>query len=429
MNPSLTPWSIQAAIAFLAVAVLAATQARAIRGAQRHRIAQLCRNAGHPARYEEILAASETIAFLCASIVVCASVIATLLVARWMAGIFDSLSASGAVSTHFGWLLAVWISLVIAPMLMTRLAGAEIVVNGWPLWRPVVLIVTPLVHLLGRLSGAIGGVFGRRSEGTVDAGQQELRLVVDEAHREGHLGEVTRNMIEGIMDLDQVRVADIMTVRTDMISLPRSMPWEQVLVTVAESGHTRIPVWGRTSDDIIGILHSRELLVALSKPGTQPSADLASLLRPPYFVPESKTVQKLLLEFQRTQTHMAVVTNEFGSVSGIVTIEDALEEIVGEIADEHDEAHADDIQVLSADLCEARARVRIADLNARMGFHLPEEADYETIGGLVFHQSGKIPHNGAEIISHGVTIRVLAATVRHIDKVRIERIPRSDNGP
>ena len=136
------------------------------------------------------------------------------------------------------------------------------------------------------------------------------------------------------------------------------------------------------------------------------------------------SVQKLLREFQRTHTHMAVVTDEFGGVCGLVTIEDALEEIVGEIADEHDEAFSDGVRMVTSDVCEARAAVRIGVINEKMDLSLPEEADFETIGGFVFHQCGRFPEVGERIESHGVALEVLAATGRRIDLVRIERLPR-----
>jgi CBS domain containing-hemolysin-like protein len=154
-----------------------------------------------------------------------------------------------------------------------------------------------------------------------------------------------------------------------------------------------------------------------------PSHDLRSLLRPPYFVPESMSVQKLLRELQRGRTHLAMVTDEFGGVSGLVTIEDALEEIVGEIADEHDEAFSDGMRIVSDTVCEVLGHVRLDTLNKRFGTHLPADADYETLGGFVFHEFGRIPHVGDTLTVHGVALEVLAATRRRIDLVRVERLP------
>jgi CBS domain containing-hemolysin-like protein len=235
----------------------------------------------------------------------------------------------------------------------------------------------------------------------------------------------------GVIGLDEVRVAAIMTSRTAITSLPASTPWDEAVRLAADSGHTRLPVWDRSPDDVIGILHIRDLLRRIAAglaPGVGQPA-LRPLLRPPWFVPESMSVQKLLREFQRGNTHMAVVTDEFGGVSGIVTIEDALEEIVGEIADEHDEAFADGIRMLSDTACEALAHVRIRLVNERLGVALPEEEDFETIGGFVFHEFGRIPQTGETLESQGVRLEVLAATRRRIDLVRVDRLGDASGGP
>ena len=430
---------VESAVLLLLLASMAAVQARAVRGAQRHRVQELCRLRGCPERYDEIVAGSETIAFIAASIVVIAAVVATLLVSHGLArpsadGLAGPSSAVLAieVSALAGWMAVVWLVLVVVPMLVTTFAGPRIVVATWGLWRPVVRLISPAVGLLGRAASGLGRVLGRRgAEAAVERPQDELRLVVNEAHREGRLKDAAREMIQGVMDLDEVRVSQIMTPRTGMISIPLATPWQAAVQMAAESGHTRLPVWDKSPDDVVGILHTRELLTKLAgvlpaastaTPGVEAPHAIGPLLRTPYFVPESMSVQKLLREFQRTHTHMAVVTDEFGGVSGLVTIEDALEEIVGEIADEHDEAFSDGIRMVSPDACESLARVRVADINERMHIALPEETDFETIGGFVFHRCGRIPEVGERIESDGAVIEVLAATRRRIERVRIERV-------
>ena len=219
--------------------------------------------------------------------------------------------------------------LVVVPMLFTKFVGAWFVVATWNIWRPIVSLTAPAVGLLGGLAAGLARLFGRRAVGNEEADRQdELLAVVDEAHREGWLPGATRAMIEGVIDLQDVRVGQIMTPRTDIISIPLATPWEEAIRLVSESAHTRLPVWGRSPEDVVGILHTRELLAKLVEPsanGQAPPHDLKPLLRPPYFVPESMSVQKLLRELQRGRTHLAMVTDEFGGVSGLVTIEDALE--------------------------------------------------------------------------------------------------------
>jgi len=421
---------IESALLLLLLASLAAVQARSVRGAERHRIQDLCRRAGVPAHYDEIVAGSETIAFITASVVVIAAVVATLLAARGLFAVSGGVLAL-EVSAVAGWIAIVWLVLVVVPMLLTKFAGPWIVVTTWRLWRPVVGVLAPVVRALGGLASTLGrSAVGQGSNvATQERPQDELRLVVEEAHREGHIEGTARDMIRGIIGLDEVRVAQIMTPRTQMIAIPLATDWDEAVRMAAESGHTRLPVWDRTSDDVIGILHTRDMLNRLAD-GLAPRSDATTaeprgirpLLRPPWFVPESMSVQTLLLEFQRGKTHMAVVTDEFGGVAGVVTIEDALEEIVGEIADEHDEAFSDGIRSVTSDVCEVLAHVPIGRLNERMGLSLPEEAGYETIAGFVFHQCGRIPEVGEKIRSHGAVIEVLAATRRRIDLIRIERL-------
>lgn len=406
-------------------AMLAAVLARAARGARRHAVQELCRSRGTPELFERIVEASETIAFLAATAVVVVTVAATAAIVR-RTGTSDA-GTAGSVAALAAWTLAAWIALVVVPVAVTRAVGPRVIIAAWPLCRPLVAAVTPFVHAISDVSSRFGRRGRRLADVEAEAIGSELKLVVDEAHREGRLEAGARAMIEGVIDLDEVRVGEIMTPRTAMISLGLATPWDEAVRTVSESGHTRIPVWDRTPDDVIGILHSRELLVELCKPEESRRFELRPLLRPPYFVPESKSVLKLLREFQRTCTHLAVVTDEFGGVSGVVTIEDALEEIVGEIADEHDDAVTDGIRILGNGACEVRAAVRIAELNERMGFALPDETDFETIGGLVFHRIGRIPQAGERIDVDGVAVEVLSATRSRIEWLRVES--RRDGGP
>jgi putative hemolysin len=419
---------VESAAVLLVLASVAAVQARAVRGAERTRIQELCQRRGRGAHFAEILAASETIAFIAASIVVLAAVVATLLAFRWLVAVGEG-SLALEMSAVATWIGVVWLVLVVVPMLLVRFAGPWIVVTAWPLWRPFVSLLAPVVGLLSRVAAAAAAL-GRRAGHAAERPRDELRLVVDEAHREGRLEGAARDMIKGVIGLDEVRVATIMTPRTRMTSIPLATGWQEAVRFAAESGHTRLPVWDRSPDDVVGILHTRDVLTRLAEGFAVPVGGMAPairpLLRPPWFVPESMSVQKLLLEFQRGNTHMAIVTDEFGGVSGIVTIEDALEEIVGEIADEHDEAFTDGIRVASPDVCEVLAHVRLAAVNDKLGVELPEEEDFETIGGFVFHQFGRIPAVGERIESHGVRLEVLAATRRRIDLVRVERIAAVD---
>ena len=413
---------MQTAIFLLLIASLAALQSRAIRGAKRHQLQDICHQQGLPDVYDELVRASEGVAFFAATVVVLAAVAATF-------------SISKLLTTSFSaglWAGLCWIMLVIVPMTLTRFAGVWIVVTTWWLWRPLIRLITPVLRAITKAVEAIQWVLYRsKNLATADESQEEIRLAMDEAHREGHLDEEAREMIEGVMELEDAQVSEIMTPRTQVIGIPLNSTWKDSVKAALESGYSRLPVWKSSPDDIVGVLHLREILAELAqhqdascKPKrTDPY--LSDLLRPPYFIPETMSVQSLLRDLQHGKSHMAIVTDEFGGVCGIVTIEDALEEIVGEITDEHDETLADGILVESNDACETLANVPIDDLNQRMHFSLPEEADFDTVGGFAFHVFGRIPSEGETIASDGVSLEVLSSSRRRIDRLRITRLPQT----
>ena len=328
---------MQTAIFLLVIASLAALQSRAIRGAKRHQLQDICHQKGLPDVYDELVRASEGVAFFAATVVVLAAVAATF-------------SISKLLTTSFSaglWAGLCWIMLVIVPMTLTRFAGVWIVVTTWWLWRPLIRLITPVLRAITKAVEAIQWVLYRsKNRATADESQEEIRLAMDEAHREGHLDEEAREMIEGVMELEDAQVSEIMTPRTQVIGIPLNSTWKNSVKAALESGYSRLPVWKSSPDDIVGVLHLREILAELaqyqdasSKP-KRTDPNLSDLLRPPYFIPETMSVQSLLRDLQHGKSHMAIVTDEFGGVCGIVTIEDALEEIVGEITDEHDETLA-----------------------------------------------------------------------------------------
>ncbi len=227
-------------------------------------------------------------------------------------------------------------------------------------------------------------------------------------------------MIEGVIQLGDAEVSQVMTPRTYMFSMPASTSLEDAVKFLISSGHTRIPVNEKSRDDIIGILHMKDLLPELLKPPQLRATDVKGFLRPALFVPDTKRLDELLQEFQQTRNHMAMVLDEYGGVSGLVTIEDVLEEIVGEIVDEYDEALVEEIKVVDERTAEVLARARIEDVNAQLGTHLAEEGEFDTIGGFVFSHLGHIPTVGESISVDDVQLTVTDATRRRIERVRVE---------
>lgn len=208
----------------------------------------------------------------------------------------------------------------------------------------------------------------------------------DDDDDQSSLAPQAREMIKGIRNLSQMTVRDILVPRIDAIFVAVETPQTELIDILTECGHSRVPVYQGTIDNVVGVLYVKDLLIYLKN---QESFDLASLVRKPYLIPESKKLDSLLREFQRRHVHIAVVVDEYGGVSGIVSLEDIIEEIVGDIQDEYDNEREDILEIGDGVyLCEAR--VDLEDLREQIGIDLPSE-NVDTLGGFVFELFGKIP--------------------------------------
>ena len=313
------------------------------------------------------------------------------------------------------------------PWAVVRLWAAPFVYYTWPLWQAVSILLAPLLLGARFVDTLLHRLAGRQHEvPNEESFEDEIRTIVTEGHREGLLEEDAREMIEGVIELSDVDVSEIMKPRTDMVSMPLSLSWQEALRFVIQVGHTRIPVYEKNRDDIIGILVTKDLLPELAKAPDEPTQPRGRpLLRDPYFVPETKPIDVLLQEFQQTRNHMAIVLDEYGGVSGLVTMEDVLEEIVGEIIDEYDKEAADEIKHLGDGVAESPAKVHIDEINEELELTLPEDGDFDTIGGFVFSELGHVPVVGEELVRDNVRITVLEATRRRILRLRLEVLDHS----
>ena len=228
--------------------------------------------------------------------------------------------------------------------------------------------------------------------------------------------EERREMIRGIQELGTTSVKEVMVPRTDTLFVPLGATRDELLDAVVSSGHSRIPVYRKSVDDVVGILYAKDLLRVLV---VGEELSLPAILRKPYFVPETKRIDALLREFKRRRVHIAVAVDEYGGVSGIVCLEDIIEEIVGEIQDEFDEEREEIISVGSDSwLCDAR--VNLDFLNGRTGLDLPAE-DFDSLGGYVFDLFGRIPLRGESIDAEGVVFAVQETEGHRIELVRVTR--------
>jgi CBS domain containing-hemolysin-like protein len=313
-----------------------------------------------------------------------------------------------------------WAALIWIPSAVARIWAEPLILKSWPFWSVASHVVAPAMVITRAFETALRWLTGHPEAPTEEEElEEELKSIVTEGHREGIIEEDAREMIESVIELSEVTVAEIMTPRTYMVTMPVGTKWDDLVRFVIESGHTRIPIYGESRDEVIGILHAKDVLSELARPAAE-RQPLDEILRPAIFVPETKKVDELLPEFQKSRNHIAIVINEYGGVSGLVTIEDAIEEIVGEIADEHDEALVDGIKQTSETACEALGRVRIEEVNSRLGISLPEDQEFDTLGGFLFHEMGRIPNVGEELTHGEARFRILDASRRRIDRVAIE---------
>ncbi len=226
----------------------------------------------------------------------------------------------------------------------------------------------------------------------------------------------TREMIEGVMEIAELRVRDIMIPRSQIVFLQTEQNLDSCLETIISSAHSRFPVVSDERDNIFGILHAKDLLKFLHS--TAEEFDLLKLLRPAVIVPESKRVDRMLKEFRSERFHMAIVVDEFGAISGLVTIEDILEQIVGDIEDEFDEEDVADVRQLSRHTYAVRALTDIDDFNQRFKTDFADE-EVDTIGGVVMQAFGYLPKRGEEIALDEINFKVTSADSRRIIQLRV----------
>lgn len=260
-------------------------------------------------------------------------------------------------------------------------------------------------------------LFGRFFQGELK-NREELVEVIRDSEQNDLIDQNTREMIEGVMEIAELRVRDIMIPRSQIIFIEDQQDLNTCLNTIIESAHSRFPVIADADDrdNIVGILHAKDLLKFLREDAEE--FDLSSLLRPVVIVPESKRVDRMLKDFRSERFHMAIVVDEFGAVSGLVTIEDILEQIVGDIEDEFDEEEIADIRQLSRHTYAVRALTDIDDFNAQFNTDFDDE-EVDTIGGLIMQTFGYLPKRGEEIILKNLQFKVTSADSRRLIQLRV----------
>jgi putative hemolysin len=290
----------------------------------------------------------------------------------------------------------------------------------------------PLVSLLTGLTRLIAGGFGADAASQAQINTEELKLIVERGGETGVLEAEEEQMISAVIELGERRVHEVMVPRTDMTALPVTSTMDEAIDAFIREGHSRIPVFKETIDEIVGVLYAKDLLPFL-KGGQKP--DLRKLLRAPLFVPESMLVDDLLHKIQGRRVHLAIVLDEYGGTAGMVTIEDLLEEIVGDIQDEYDVEEPLTVR-LSEDEARVDGRASLEDLAELFDVELDalEDADeYDTVGGLIYHRIGGVPRPGdrVDLPGQGLTLTVEVTDGRRVGKVlavRHQAVDKADEG-
>lgn len=248
--------------------------------------------------------------------------------------------------------------------------------------------------------------------------EEEFHELMEASEEEGLINEEESGMIRAIFSLGETVVREIMVPRTDMACVSVAVTTDELLATIIDCGHSRIPVYNGTVDNITGILYAKDLLKYWGN--NSPDLDIRTIVRQPFYIPESKNLEELLQEFKKRRVHIAIVIDEYGGTSGLITIEDLLEQIVGDIQDEYD-TEEELIQLQPDGSAVVDARVPIEEFEQLFDIEV-ERDKFDTVGGLIFSLLGRIPRTGDEVSTAGIRLTVLSAGERRIGKLRAERV-------
>ena len=417
-------WELAIAAAALLVMALAATVEATATLISRHRLRQVAESHGRQRTVQGLLdprrsLAASLLLVQAVAIAVAASLLTTV-VLREVETAEHALAIAVVAATF----------LVLGQALPRALAGSRperaatllVGLAGLLSWlvRPLTAVVDATARFLGRV------LPGSEGESAPVGTEEELRSLALEDPDDGVIEAGEREMIDAVLHLEETTVRDIMVPRVDVVAVEETVPPDQIVATITGAGHSRIPVYRESIDHIVGVLYAKDLLPFVI--GTTEELPLARLLRPAYVVPESKRVDDLLTELRRHKVHIAIVADEYGGTAGLVTIEDILEEIVGEIHDEYDVEDPLFERVSDTELI-ADGRLPIEDVGEAFGLEFVDE-DYGTVGGFVHHHLERLPREGDRFDAEGLHVEVLAVEGRRLRRLRLVKLPdRSTDAP
>jgi len=352
-------------------------------------------------------------------------IIVNMLILLLLVAIFTTMHPTGLTVGDYALLFVISVAIfsvfnLAVPHAWAKYAGEKVLSRTYKLLIFFAIVASPVLYIFKLYDGVVrrlAGVVKISPEEQQEEKQEEFLTDLEQRRMEGAVDREEQEMIENVLELSDSTADEIMTPRTDIVALEVNSNLQTVLETIANAGHTRVPVYQDNIDSIVGLVYAKDLLAEIGKDPAD--FKLRDKMRDVYFVPETKPLRALLHEFQNQKLHIAVVLDEYGGTAGIVTLEDILEELVGEIADEYEEASPEPIKKIDQNTIDVDARTYVDDLNDQFELNLPEDKDYDTVGGFVFSCLGYIPKTGESFDYENLKLTIASAEARKIKRIRI----------
>jgi len=412
-------WLVFSIVFLSAGSLFFSVAAISLRTVSRGKLAEVFKSLGKGSSADELGADSERLAMVCVFYRLFLNVLVLICFFLIFTGLRPSEAEVGdyilTVLSSFAIFLLFSFSVASA---WAKYAGENFLSRTYGVLRFFSMIVSPVFYLrrfTDVLVRRLAGVPEEGAEEKTDVKQEEFLTDLEIA---GVADAEEQAMIENVLELTDTTVEEIMTPRTDIEAVEVSSGRRTVLDTITKAGHSRVPVYEDDIDHIVGLIYAKDLLSEVDREESE--FNLSEKMRGAYFVPETKYLRVLLHEFQNQKLHAAIVLDEYGGTAGIVTIEDILEELVGEITDEYEKAPIRAIRQVDENVFEVDARTDIDDVNDELGLDLPEEEDYETLGGFVFSYLGYIPKAGESFEYEGIGFTISSAETRRIRRIRMK---------
>jgi len=417
-------WSAVWLMVFSLAAMFFSLNSLALQIFSRVKLQDAFKDAGKEQLADKLFSNSEKLAVTCSFFRIIFNVCILFALLRLVAGLNGGFDLRGSLVAFVLALLLYLIFDVAIPGAWAKYKGEKILVHTYGLLLVFSVLAYPIPLILKAhdiIVRRLAGVVETSQEDVQEEKQEEFLNVVEQGKMEGVVDEEEQEMIENVLELDETEVDKIMTPRTDVIAVEADANFEAILKIIKNAGHSRIPVYEENIDNIIGLIYAKDLLAEFGKDIEK--FKLRDKLREAYFVPETKSLRQLLHEFQNQKLHIAIVLDEYGGTAGIITIEDIIEEVMGEITDEYDaEPPPENILRIDDSTVEVDARVHIDDINEELEIELPEDEDYDTIGGFVFSHLGYIPVADETFEYERLKFTITDVESRKINRIKIQML-------